>query len=73
MSTVLNTASYPVDLHDGRTLAPGEKLDEVDTDHPHQRGLVLDGHLLVLEGKKPRVRQADKLVAATSDDEGTKE
>lgn len=70
MAKVLCTSSHPVDLSDGRTLAPGEGTDKVDTDHPHQRGLVLDGHLLVQEGTKPRARQAQRLVeAAKSDDE----
>lgn len=71
MATVLCTASHPVDLSDGRTLAPGEVAEKVDTDHPHQRGLVLDGHLLVQEGTKPRARQAQKLVdeAVKSDDD----
>ena len=64
MAKVLCTSSHPVDLSDGRTLAPGEVAEDVDTEHPHQRGLVLDGHLLVQEGTKPRARQANKLVEA---------
>ena len=73
MAKVLCTASHPVDLSDGRTLAPGEVAEDVDTEHPHQRGLVLDGHLLVQEGTKPRARQSQKLVEAASDDKNEKE
>lgn len=75
MAQVINTATHPIDLSDGRVLAPGESADDVDTDHPHQRALVLDGHLHVAEGSKPRKRQSEKLVekAAEPDDDQQKE
>lgn len=55
-SKVVCSSSHPIDLSDGRTLAPGESAEDVDTTHPHQRALVLDGHIVVLEGTTPRVR-----------------
>lgn len=61
MSTVLNAAGYPVDLADGRTLAPGESV-EVDESLPHNRVLIVNGQLYVTEGKKPRTTQPDRLV-----------
>lgn len=61
MATVLCTSSHQVDLADGRALAPGETATDVDTDHPHTRSLVLDGHLLVTDGSTPRKRQAERL------------
>lgn len=62
MATVVNTRTYPLDLSDGRIAAPGLRAEDVDTDHPHQRQLVLDGHLSVIEGTKPHKRQAERLV-----------
>lgn len=56
MAKVVNTATHPIDLSDGRMLGPGETAEDVDTDHEHQRALVLDGHLVVLEGMTPRKR-----------------
>lgn len=61
MARVLNTSSHPIDLSDGRTVGVLEEAADVDTDHAHQRDLVLSGHLLVLEGMTPRKR-------ATADD-----
>lgn len=60
-STVLNVAGYAIDLDDGRTLAPG-KTAEVDADQPHNRALVVNGHLLVTEGMTPRKSQPERLV-----------
>lgn len=62
MSTVLNAAGHPVDLDDGRTLAPGEST-EADAMLPHNRVLVTSGALLVTEGSTPRTTQPDRLVA----------
>lgn len=76
MSTVLNVAGHPIDLDDGRTLAPGEEAEDVNTDHPHNRVLVVRGHLTVLEGTTPRKTQPERLpkvVAAESDDNGKDE
>lgn len=69
MGTVICTARHPIDLSDGRMLGPGESADDVDTNHPHQRALVLDGHLRVEEGRTPRKRQAAKLADAVAADE----
>ncbi len=62
MSTVLNVVGHPIDLDDGRTLAPGEEVDGVDTDQPHNRALVVNGHVLVTEGMTPHKAQPDRLV-----------
>lgn len=68
MSTVLNVVGHPIDLDDGRTLAPGEEVDQVDTDHPHNRALVVNGHVLVTEGMTPRKAHPDRLVKKVADD-----
>lgn len=56
---MLCSATHPIDLSDGRPLAPGEVAEDIDTDDPHQRALILDGHLLVLEGSTPRKRMTE--------------
>lgn len=56
-STVICSSTHPVDLDDGRGLAPGESATDVDTDAPHNRDLVLDGHIRVEEGMTPRTRR----------------
>lgn len=61
-STVLNVAGYPVDLDDGRTLAPLERT-EIDASLPHNRVLILSGALLVEEGMRPRTTQPDRLIS----------
>jgi hypothetical protein len=33
---------------------PGESCEEVDLNDPHQRALVTDGHLTVVDGPTPR-------------------
>lgn len=73
-ATVLCTSMHAIDLSDGRSLQPGEIAEDIDTDHPHQRALVLDGHLGVLEGSTPRKRADDKLakIAATPAEEEEK-
>lgn len=69
-ATVICSAPHPVDLHDGRVLAPGETAEGIDTEHPHQRALVLDGSLHVVDGMTPKKRKSDDLVAlaAKADD-----
>lgn len=62
MSTVLNVSGHPIDLDDGRTLAPGEQAEKVNTDHPHNRALVVNGQLSVTEGMTPHKAQPDRLV-----------
>lgn len=70
MATVICTATHPVDLADGRVLGPGEEAEDVDTSAPHVRNLVLDGHLLVTEGRTPRTRPSvEATVAATESKE----
>lgn len=58
--TVFNSKSYPVDLADGRTLAPSETAEDIDLDAEHNRNLVLDGTITVQEGFKPRTSEASK-------------
>lgn len=64
LSTVLGTGRHSVDLDDGRQVAPGATVENVDTSHPHNRGLVLDGHIKVVEGSTPRTRKDAERVAA---------
>lgn len=78
MSTVLNVAGHPIDLDDGRTLAPGEQAEEVDTDHPHNRVLVVGGLATVVEGMTPHktqpielVKQAEKAAADNKEGKDT--
>jgi hypothetical protein len=71
VSKILNVAGHPVDLDDGRVLAPGEEA-EADTNHPHNRMLVVRGLVNVTEGTTPRKTQPARLVknAADSTDTG---
>jgi hypothetical protein len=55
LGTVVCVSQHVIDLHDGRPLAPGETAEGVDLNDPHSRALVLDGHVIVTEGKVPRV------------------
>lgn len=60
MAKVLNVSGHPIDLNDGRTLAPGEEADGVDIDHPHNQSLLDSGHVVhVKEQKTKSRRQAD--------------
>lgn len=61
LSAIVNARSYPVTVAGGRTLAPGEKREDVDMDIPHNRGLLLDKHIVVLDGFKPRTRQLEEM------------
>lgn len=54
MSTVINTAGHAIDLADGRTIAPGETVNDLDVQHPHNALLVVSGRLYVTEGRTPR-------------------
>lgn len=56
LATVVCTSTHPVDLPSGRVIAPGEQAEGVDTNDPHARALVLDGHVIVLKGMTPRER-----------------
>lgn len=51
MTKILNVASHSVDLDDGRVLAPGEKAT-VDIDDPHNKILIEQGSVLVVEPKQ---------------------
>lgn len=74
MSTVLCTSTHVIDLEDGRSLAPGEVAEDVDTTTPFIRSLVLDGHLLVQEGSHPRTRASeDQTAQAVADARTPKE
>lgn len=73
MSKVLNVAGHPIDLDDGRTLAPGEEAEGVDTTHPHNRAVIVNGLATVTEGTTPRKTQPDKLAKAVADDNDTGE
>lgn len=68
MAKVLNVAGHPIDLDDGRTLAPGEEAEDVDTDHPHNRAVIVRGLATVTEGTTPRKTQPAKLAKAAADD-----
>lgn len=67
LGTVVCTSTHPIDLDDGRELAPGQTVEEVDLDHPHNRTLVLDGSLVVTEGKVPRARHDEQLVSRAAE------
>lgn len=67
-STVVCTATHPVDLDDGTTLGPGQTMEGVDTNHPHNRGLVIDGAITVVDGTTPKTRKAEALVDEASKD-----
>lgn len=71
MSNVLNVAGYPIDLDGGRTLAPGEQAEKVNTDNPHNKALVANGHLTVVGGKMPSrpTSEAVKKAAQTGEDD----
>lgn len=72
--TVIGTASHPVDLSDGRSVAPGETVADVDTTHPHQRALIVNGDLAVSSGTTPRVGPSyEDLVAAAVKDRDARE
>lgn len=62
LGTVVCTAAHAVDLDTGLSLEPGDTGVDVDLDHPHNRGLVLDGSLVVTDGKVPRARQEQRLI-----------
>lgn len=64
LGSVLCIGTHPVDLDDGRTLAPGDPADNVDTMSAHNRDLVLSGHLKVVEGTTPRKRASQQAATA---------
>lgn len=70
MSKVLNVAGHPIDLDDGRTLAPGEEAEGVDTNHPHNRAVIVRGLATVTEGSTPRKTQPERLAKVVAADDG---
>lgn len=46
---VLCTSSHVIDLDDGRVLGPGESAESVDTKHAHNKLLLDEGQLRVLD------------------------
>lgn len=56
MGQVVCTATHPIDLEDGRSLAPGESAADVDTESEYTRDLVVDGLVAVTDGPVPRKR-----------------
>lgn len=73
MTKVICTSAHAVDLSDGRTLAPGESATEVDIDHDHQKALVLDGHLYVLDDAPDDEQPPASLALPEDDDDNPKE
>lgn len=54
MAKIVGSARHPVDLSDGRSVAPGEVIDGIDVDgDDHNKQLVADGRLTVLETPQP--------------------
>lgn len=49
MTRFVAALNHPVDVADGRTLAPGEAITDLDLDDPHNAALVEDGALLETE------------------------
>lgn len=72
MAKVLCTATHPIDIDDGRTLAPGDVAKDVDVNHPHQQGLIDDGNLLVLVEERPHTKHEEKKPEAGQPDEKNK-
>lgn len=59
MNTVLCVSTHPEDLADGRIISPGETLENVAVDVPHNTRLVEEGRLVVLDTGDEPVRLAD--------------
>jgi hypothetical protein len=55
--TVVCTATHPVDLADGRSLAPGQSADDVSVTNHHNKALVEGGSLTVLSHQKKEVEK----------------
>lgn len=51
-STVVCTATHPVDLDDGTSLGPGQKAEDVDTSNTHNKALISTGALTVIDDDK---------------------
>jgi hypothetical protein len=70
MSKVLNVASHPIDLDDGRTLAPGEEAVGVNLNITHNKVAVAQG-LLIEVKSAPAKKQSSR--SASTDTTGEEE
>lgn len=59
IETVKNTGTHPVDLADGRPLAPGETAPDVDTTDSHNADLIESGLITVEGGAKALKRESN--------------
>lgn len=66
-STVKNTATHAVDLHDGRVLAPGEVAEDVDLNDPHNRALYANGDIMTVKESEPTAPAAEPKVGHDRD------
>ena len=59
MTEHVNVGVHPEDLADGRVIAPGEKVENLDTKSPHNQRLVDDGVLVPVNAPEaaPEPRQ----------------
>ena len=64
--TVLCTSTHPVDLNDGRVLAPGDTAEGIDVYLPHNAALIADGHLIIFTTPST-AKTVDDAVADTTD------
>lgn len=49
MTKVLNVTTHAIDLDDGRTLAPGETADDIKEGNRHNKTLIEQGLILVVD------------------------
>lgn len=70
MSTVFtNVAGHSIDLDTGRTLAPGEKAEGVNVDHPHNQALIARGKAVASTPRKnPPSRPAKPMADTDTED-----
>lgn len=52
MATVVNCGTHPIDISTGKTLGVGEIADNIDVSVQHNRDLINDGHLYVVDRPK---------------------
>lgn len=68
MAKVLNVTGHSIDLDDGRTLAPGEEAEDVNTEHPHNAAVIDQGFALVVEEAVARKGQSSRPAKDAPDD-----
>lgn len=66
-SPVQNIATWPIDLADGRVLAPGEG-GEADLEHPHNLALLEAGHLVESQGTTEKLKAKPPAKPQTKED-----